>query len=419
MTRQVLPTLDLRTQAERQGITRTQQTVQAIAGIMRTAGEAERTRREGQTLDRIARAIAGGATTIEAITAAAGREPEFATGVPGALQRFGGAFQPTGGGIRQSIQQAVIGQTLQQALAPAPKPIPLGEAERLVTPTGETLVEARPTPKTKTISHVITDPENPDRAIRVADTLDEQGNLVNRQLLGEATLAEKIGGVAAEGLQKGTQTKLENDIIELQTTLVELEAIDKQFDEDFFTFIGKGTAALTAFFEKAKIPVGKAQQEFLGKKTTFFADAKRVFLKFRKFITGVAGGIEEFREIAKATIDPESDSPTQFKAKMNSMRDNAVRTRNVLLAIRNSGLNPNNPEILKQVFTGLSLKSVPLDVPGTITLESLTGQVETQELIVSPFALGQEGQTATDPKTGKKMVRRKDETGKLKWFPLE
>ena len=388
--RQILPTLDLRTPEQRRGITQTQQTMRALAGILQTMGQAEKLRREGQMLDRVARAVGTlkeGSTIAEAIaniTSATQQQPQFGTGIQGILQKIGGAFQPpSGGGVKQNILQAIIGQKLKQAFAPKFEE-PTGTfAPGTVTqrdPTGKVGVLQEPaTPKTTQTSSVITDPNDPNKAIRVRSTFDQQGNLINQEKIGEATLAEKIGGVAAEGLglQKPTQTKIEKDIIDLDTTLTELDAIDKQFNEEFFTFVGKGAAAVTALQEKLKIPVGSAQTEFLSKKTRFFADSKRVFLKFRKFITGVAGGIEEFREIAKATIDPESDSPTQFKAKLNSMRDNALRTRNVLLAIRNSGLDPNDTAIQKQVFRGLSLRSIPIEVLPDVTLETIsqeTGQ---------------------------------------------
>jgi len=112
MARQVLPTIDFRTQAQRQGVTRTQQNAQAIASILQTVGLAEQKRRQSQTLDRITRAISGGATTVEAITAAAEQGPEFATGFRGGLQKFAGGFQPGG----DQIKQLIVGQALKQAL---------------------------------------------------------------------------------------------------------------------------------------------------------------------------------------------------------------------------------------------------------------------------------------------------------------
>lgn len=323
-------------------------------------------------------------------TPTAGGQSVFTRGGFGALKEGWLGGQPTKTGMIQSAQLTPV-QLLQKALtaelpmqqalgvsrlgAQGQQGFTLGSGQTRFGPQGRPMATMPEQAKTTQASSVITDPNNPERAIRVRDTFDQQGNLVNRQILGEATLAEKIGGVAAEGLQKPTQTKLEKDIIDLQTTLIELDAIDKQFNEEFFTYKGKGIAYFTALAEKAKIPIGETRKQFLGEKTKFFADAKRVFLKFRKFITGVAGGIEEFKEIAKATIDPESDSPTQFQAKMKSMRDNARRTQNILLAIRNSGLNPNDLAVRKQVFRGLSLKSVPVEVPGNVTLDTLSTDV--------------------------------------------
>ncbi|KKN74438.1 hypothetical protein LCGC14_0390580 [marine sediment metagenome] len=114
MARQVLPTLDLRTSAEREGITKTQQTVRAIAGILETVGRAEKARRDSETLDRVARALSSGATNIEAI---AGQEPSFGGGLQGVLQKVSGAFQPEGS-MRESILQSIIGQKLKQTLNP-------------------------------------------------------------------------------------------------------------------------------------------------------------------------------------------------------------------------------------------------------------------------------------------------------------
>lgn len=111
MARRVMSPIDLRSQAERQGITRNQQTAQAIAGILETMGRAEQKRREGQTLTRITRAIARGSTMPEAVMAAMD-QPEFSGGARGMLQKFGGMFQPSPGLMGQNIQQAMIGQAV-------------------------------------------------------------------------------------------------------------------------------------------------------------------------------------------------------------------------------------------------------------------------------------------------------------------
>ncbi|MEE9354744.1 MAG: hypothetical protein V3U75_04065 [Methylococcaceae bacterium] len=119
MAQQILSPIDLRSTAERQGITRNMQTAQALARILKTAGRAEQVRQERKTLDRIATAIAGGATTIEAISAVAKQRPEFGGGFTGGLQRLASAFQPSPGRIGQGIQEDVIGSRLREILSPS------------------------------------------------------------------------------------------------------------------------------------------------------------------------------------------------------------------------------------------------------------------------------------------------------------
>lgn len=86
MSRQVYPLIDLRTSEQREGITRTQQTAQAIANIFKTAGAAEQKRRESQILDRITRAMSSGATAVEAISTVS-QTPEFSSGISGEIGR--------------------------------------------------------------------------------------------------------------------------------------------------------------------------------------------------------------------------------------------------------------------------------------------------------------------------------------------
>lgn len=117
--RRILSAIDLRTAAERQGITRNMQFAQSLTRILETAGRKEQVRQERQTLDRIATAIAGGATTIEAISAVAKQRPEFGGGFTGGLQRFASAFQPSPGRIGRGIQETTIGSRLREILSPS------------------------------------------------------------------------------------------------------------------------------------------------------------------------------------------------------------------------------------------------------------------------------------------------------------
>lgn len=126
MARQVLSPIDLRTAEEKRGLSSSQRNLQAITEILGVLGQGEQIRRERQQLDRIATAVASGSSIIEAIKAAADQGPDISKGLPGILQRVGGAFQPptAGGGIQQSLQQAIIGQALK------PKPLLSREEQR-------------------------------------------------------------------------------------------------------------------------------------------------------------------------------------------------------------------------------------------------------------------------------------------------
>ncbi len=158
MARQILPTVDLRTPEQRQGLSRSQALAQSLKGIMQTLGASEQKRREREQLDRIVRAIGSlekGDTMVQAIATAAGQEPTFGTGFRGGLQRLAGAFRPSPGGVQQGIQQSIVGAGLKQALAPKFE-APSGEfAQGTVTqrsPTGKISVLqelGKPTKRTK------------------------------------------------------------------------------------------------------------------------------------------------------------------------------------------------------------------------------------------------------------------------------
>jgi hypothetical protein len=116
MARQVI---DLRTEEEKRGVTGLQKASQAIADLLLTLGKTEQIRRERQQLDRVATAVASGASTIEAISAVANQPPQFGTGIQGILQRIAGPFQPSpGGGIGRGIQEAIIGRALTPPKVP-------------------------------------------------------------------------------------------------------------------------------------------------------------------------------------------------------------------------------------------------------------------------------------------------------------
>lgn len=315
-------------------------TFKAIAGILDTIGRVERLRQERSLNAKIINVVAMGGGPQQIAQALAENQPQYSTGATGLLQQIAEQFAPPSMLERQyggALTQAAIQKSLQKPTSL--RTIGTGEVTSIFDPeTGQITPTIHPSSRVPSTSVTV-----------------------------------QTGDV-----EKSTKGQIEKDVIDLQTTLGELNQINKDYNEDFFTYRGRGRAYFTAIAEKAEIPIGQAAKQFLSQKTKFFADAKRVFLKFRKFITGVAGGIEEFKEIAKATIDPESDSPTQFQAKMTSMRDNAIRVSNLLLAIRNSGLDTKDKAIFKDAMSLISFTKIPLEVNENITLDDLINQKQEQ-----------------------------------------
>ena len=215
--RQVQPLIDLRTQQERQGVGRKEQQVQFFANLLKITGQAEKVRQERGKLDRITRAIANGATTQQAILEAA-REPVGADpGFRGLLQNIGGAFKPQGGGgIEQNIQQAIIGQALQQALAPKPL-LSRPEQEKGarikagLEPKATTTKPFQQTPAEKAL----------DRDVKILTAKDKQGNvkanetqkkLARSRLRQNPNLRETTGGSSIAIAPSETGSKVETSV---------------------------------------------------------------------------------------------------------------------------------------------------------------------------------------------------------------
>lgn len=119
MMAQILSPIDLRSPDERAGFSKSERLSQSLSGIFQAIGKSEEARREREQLDRISRAIAGGASTVEAIQAAAAEPTQFSPGLRGGLQKFAGAFQP-GGGAPSGTERSIFNAGLQGALAPPP-----------------------------------------------------------------------------------------------------------------------------------------------------------------------------------------------------------------------------------------------------------------------------------------------------------
>jgi len=302
--RQVMSPIDLRSQAERQGITRTQQTAQAIASLLQLAGATEQKRRERQTLDRITRAIAGGATTIEAISAVARQEPEFGTGISGALQKFGGMFQPSPGAMGQSIQQAIIGQRIKQELT-RPEPFTLTPGGMRFTGAGEPIAGLPPEPMipTQKAAQAKLDAYNKAKAISPLQRNKHQQAVVEKYELGQALVQINLG--------KASPTE-RKEIAETRASVDALNNIKELYD-DAKTRTGPVVGRLDPILGVFGWTT-QEQEDFMAATSAF---RNRII----KEITGAQMSEVEAKRILKQ-VPQETDPPARWEAKWRQSKKN-------------------------------------------------------------------------------------------------
>lgn len=175
----------------------------------------------------------------------------------------------------------------------------------------------------------------------------------------KATEKEIKGTLRVEltGLQKSTKGQLEKQIIEAGTNIQQFDAIEELFDPTYLTYKGKGLAQLQRVGEKLGL---EFDAQYLENRTRWFQQAKTAFLEWRKWVTGVAGGPEEMKEIAKSFPDPERNSPTEFTANLDQARIWTQKLQKRLAIFRFMGIeNPTK----KQLAT-LPLSMITLDNAG-------------------------------------------------------
>ena len=149
------------------------------------------------------------------------------------------------------------------------------------------------------------------------------GSLNKEQAKTVNELTQKRGekkAALAGGLQKPTIRSLESKINAAQLNIGQFERIGEIFDPRFITLGGELKAGLES--AKAYLDIGlKVDKKFLADKRKWFQRSKSSFLAYRKEITGVAGGEKEFKEIAKAFVDPEVPNSIAFIASLEEAMD--------------------------------------------------------------------------------------------------
>ena len=324
MARQVLPMLDLRAPEQKMGLSSSQRNIQAITGILQVLGQAEQVRRERDTLDRITRAIGEGKTNAEAIKAvieASQQQPRLGTGIPGILQRIGGAFQPSpGGGIGQSIQQSIVGQRLQQMLSQQtePEPFTLGPGQVRFAGSGTPVagVPAKPPTKTNLQAQEIMKLQEKQRAGTL--TKPEEAKL-DKLLIGQP--------LVEIGLGKPASAAERTAIAEARSSIDDLYNLKALFKEEFVGPVAGRIAPPAGLVGGTT----KQQEDFMAATSAF----KNMIIKQ---ITGAQMSESEAKRIMKQIPDI-TDPPVRWKAKWEQSLKNIERIKKHRLQIlEQSGL---------------------------------------------------------------------------------
>lgn len=115
----------------------------------------------------------------------------------------------------------------------------------------------------------------------------------------------------------GTKVAIEKEIIEVDKQIARFNRMENLFKPEYLTFQGRSKAWLSKQVDKLGF---KTDTEFLQSATKFRNESKATFLAYRKWVTGVAGGEEEMKEIAKAFPDVDRNSPAEYMANLEESR---------------------------------------------------------------------------------------------------
>lgn len=116
-----------------------------------------------------------------------------------------------------------------------------------------------------------------------------------------------------------TQNTLQQSILDADAGLVRIDDIARQFDAEFLTAGGRTKSLFTKamdFIDPKSL--SKEDKDFLTKRSTFMQDAAENINLYIKAITGAQVSVAEAGRLSKAQPDPEKDSPTEFKAKLEN-----------------------------------------------------------------------------------------------------
>ena len=154
---------------------------------------------------------------------------------------------------------------------------------------------------------------------KAVDLSTKDGQAESRKLLENDWIPTNVS-VQASSVNainsKGTNTKLEKEIVDAKGLSVPLSVMKNQFEPGFLTYKGELGSEWSQFRERMGFGKDDSLQKFTARRNQWLAANNQFFNNYRKAITGVAAGEKEIGYL-KQSIPSDDDSASVYMAKLD------------------------------------------------------------------------------------------------------
>lgn len=246
--------------------------------------------------------------------------------------------EPPAPGFPTPVQQTLQPQPSARALPPTEKQVSL---LRNLTPQQRgALVAQQVAPSVEARREIRKDINSRNRFVDTGEpvfkNVEEITSDEDRNIRNDASGIPRYVDNGEKVFAGDMRPEIANQILDLDKRIGSLDEMSRLFREEFLTFGGKGKAIEARILQKAGF---KTQEEYTQARSRWMAQSKSAFLEYRKWVTGVAGGEKEFKEIAKAFPDPERNSPQEYEANLEQTLFWSEVIRRWLSSTRDRGLS--------------------------------------------------------------------------------
>jgi hypothetical protein len=190
-------------------------------------------------------------------------------------------------------------------------------------------------------------PSEPDAWQQKVARLEELGyspREAMNMILGEGGTDVTVNVGDNQQPTKTTLNKIQGDIIAAERDLEHLSTIGDAYSEEFLTGVGQLKATAGRFADRwlgSNDPTGLAA--FAIERTKFLKPLEQFYLRYRKEITGVAGGEKEMEAIINSLFT-EKMGPGVFMASFEDFMDRAIKNLEDNKRRAREGINVGEPQ---------------------------------------------------------------------------